>query len=451
MKLFKEDRKKGKCVYVTANQDLAKAVFTDWSKNKFGRLGIKVSQLTGESLIDIKLLIRSNIVIATPEQWDILSRRWKQRAAIQNIDLFIIDELQLMNEEDGHKIEIICSRMRYISYQIERQIRIVALFTSLANAKDIAQWLGCNPRNIFNFHPNVRPVKLDLHIRGFNQSHNASRLTAMVKPAYQSILQFDDEDDKKPVIVFVPTRKLAAKVAVDFKMSAAGDGHRGRFLGCPLDKIQNFIDRIPDPILKETLEEGVGYLHEGLTSEQRYIVEHLFTCEAIQVLVCEQSLCFKLNLNAHLVIIMDTQYYNGKNHVYEDFPVTSILQMIGRANRPIRDQVSKCVLFCQSSKKNFYKKFLYEPLPIESNLQSNLHDHFNAEIVTKTMTNKQDAVDYLTWTFLYRRMTQNPNYYNLHGTTHTHLSDCLSELVENTLNDLEQSKCITIEDGKNDS
>ena len=41
-------------------------------------------------------------------------------------------------------------------------------------------------------------------------------------------------------------------------------------------------------------------------------------------------------------------------------------------------------------------------------------------------------------------MTQNPNYYNLHNVSHQHLSDHLSDLVESTLNDLVNSKCISI-------
>lgn len=153
-----------------------------------------------------------------------------------------------------------------------------------------------------------------------------------------------------------------------------------------------------------------------------------------------------MNVAAHLVIIMDTQYYNGKIHAYVDYPIYDVLQMVGHANRPLQDDEGRCVIMCQGSKKDFFKKFLYEPLPVESHLDHCMHDHFNAEIVTKTIENKQDAVDYLTWTFLYRRMTQNPNYYNLQGISHRHLSDHLSELVEQTLSDLEQSKCISIED-----
>lgn len=50
---------------------------------------------------------------------------------------------------------------------------------------------------------------------------------------------------------------------------------------------------------------------------------------------------------------------------YVDYPVTDILQMVGKANRPLLDDAGKAVILCQQSKKEFFKKFLYEPLPIE--------------------------------------------------------------------------------------
>lgn len=55
-------------------------------------------------------------------------------------------------------------------------------------------------------------------------------------------------------------------------------------------------------------------------------------------------------------------------HAYEDYPITDVLQMIGFANRPQEDDDAKCVLMCQTSKKDFFKKFLNEPLPVEVNL-----------------------------------------------------------------------------------
>ena len=99
-----------------------------------------------------------NIIISTPEKWDVLSRRWKQRKNVQNIHLFICDEIHLLGGPDGPVIEIICSRMRYISSQLEKPIRIIALGASMANARDVANWLGCSPNATFNFHPNVSNV-----------------------------------------------------------------------------------------------------------------------------------------------------------------------------------------------------------------------------------------------------------------------------------------------------
>jgi pre-mRNA-splicing helicase BRR2 len=386
--------------------------------------------------------MKGNIIISTPEKWDVISRRWKQRKNVQNVNLYIVDDLQLIGGEDGPILEVVSSRMRYISSQIEKPIRIVALSSSLANAKDIAQWLGCNQGLTFNFHPNVRPLPLELHIRGFNQTHNASRLQTMSKPVYQSILYHSPTN---PVMVFVSSRRQTRITAIDILTYTAADAQPNRFLHCTEEDLKPFLNRISDSTLKETLSNGVAYLHEGLNQIDRRIVEQLFDSGAIQVIVVSLSLCWSLSINSHLVIIMDTQYYNGKIHAYEDYPITDVIQMVGRANRPLLDEDGKCVLFCQSSKKDFFKKFLYEPLPVESHLDHCLHDHFNAEVVTKTIENKQDAVDYLTWTFLYRRMTQNPNYYNLAGITHRHLSDHLSELVETTLSDLETSKCIAIE------
>lgn len=78
---------------------------------------------------------------------------------------------------------------------------------------------------------------------------------------------------------------------------------------------------------------------------------------------------------------------------------------------------AKCVLYCHTPRKEYFIKFLQEPLPLESHLDHHLHDHLNADIAAGTIESKQDAVDWITWTFMYRRISQNPNYYNLAGKT----------------------------------
>lgn len=45
------------------------------------------------------------------------------------------------------------------------------------------------------------------------------------------------------------------------------------------------------------------------------------------------------------------------------------------------DNEGVAVVLVHDQKKNFYKKFLYEPFPVESSLLGVLPDHLNAEVV----------------------------------------------------------------------
>ncbi|KAI8064474.1 Sec63 Brl domain-containing protein [Gongronella butleri] len=433
----------GRAVYVVPHQALIDQRLADWQP-KLENIGKSVVALTGETSADLKLLDRGDLVLATPTQWDVISRRWKQRKNVQNVDLFIADEVHLINDPVlGPTYEVILSRMRYIASQTERAIRIVALGTSVANARDLGEWIGTNAHSTFSFHPSVRPVPLEIHIQSYSNTHFASLMLSLAKPTYLAITEHSSD---KPVIVFVPNRKQCRLTAEEIITYCVADDTPTRFLHCARDEIQAMLDKVQNKTLAETLAHGIGFYHEALSKQDQTLVEQLFRSGAIQVVIASRDTCWSLPLQSHMVIVMGTQYFEGKEHRYADYPITDVLQMIGRACRPLDDETGKCVMMCQATKKDFYKRFLYEAIPVESHLDQVMHDHFNAEIVTKTIENKQDAVDYLTWTFLYRRMAHNPNYYGLQGTTHRHLSDHLSELVENTLTDLQDTKCINIED-----
>ncbi|WCJ30807.1 U5 small nuclear ribonucleoprotein helicase putative [Euphorbia peplus] len=434
-----------RAVYIAPLEALAKERYRDWER-KFGQgLGMRVVELTGETATDLKLLEKGHIIISTPEKWDALSRRWKQRKYVQQVSLFIVDELHLIGGEAGPILEVIVSRTRYIASQTENKIRIVALSSSLANAKDLGEWIGASCHGLFNFPPGVRPVPLEIHIQGVHIANFEARMQAMTKPSYTAIVQHTK--NAKPAIVFVPTRKHVRLTAVDLMTYSSMDGgDKPVFLLRPREELGRFVEKIQDEMLRATLLYGVGYLHEGLSSLDQEVVSQLFEAGWIQVCVMSSSMCWGVPLSAHLVVVMGTQYYDGRENAHTDYPVTDLLRMMGHASRPLLDNSGKCIILCHAPRKEYYKKFLYEAFPVESHLHHFLHDNFNAEIVAGVVENKQDAVDYLTWTFMYRRLTQNPNYYNLQGVSHRDLSDHLSELVENTLSELEASKCVSIEE-----
>ena len=94
--------------------------------------------------------------------------------------------------------------------------------------------------------------------------------------------------------------------------------------------------------------------------------------------------------------------------------------------------------------------FLEHPTA-ESSLLSVLADHLNAEVVAGTIQSRQDALDYMTWTYFFRRLLQNPSYYGLEleEGEEADLNRFLSSVVGRALDQLELSYCLEFdEDGR---
>ena len=394
---------------------LAKERIIDW-KRKFQEsdLGKTVVELTGDFTPDLKALQKASIVITTPEKWDGISRNWQHREYVRQVALVIIDEIHLLGQERGPVIEVIVSRFRYITARTGMKVRIVGLSTALANAKDVGDWLGINKFGLYNFKPSVRPVPVEVYIEGFPEKNYCPRMATMNKPTYKAIMTHARDH---PTLVFVSSRRQTRLTALDLIALISGEqltgdyhGRRTNMTNVELESIQQEID---DENLRNTVQFGIGMHHAGLTENDRKIVEHLFINKKILILVTTATLAWGVNFPARLVVIKGTEYYDAKIKKYVNIPVSDILQMMGRAGRPQFDNKGIACIFVAEEKKNFYKKFLYEPFPVESSLHDQLVEHLNAEIAAGTLSSMDNCIDYMTWTYFFRRLVKNPSFYNM--------------------------------------
>uniref|UniRef100_A0A4W6ERU2 Activating signal cointegrator 1 complex subunit 3 n=1 Tax=Lates calcarifer TaxID=8187 RepID=A0A4W6ERU2_LATCA len=432
-----------KVVYIAPLKALVRERIEDWKIRIEEKLGKKVVELTGDVTPDMRAIAQADLIVTTPEKWDGVSRSWQNRSYVQKVAILIIDEIHLLGEDRGPVLEVIVSRTNFISSHTSKSVRVVGLSTALANARDLADWLGIGQVGLFNFRPSVRPVPLEVHIHGFPGQHYCPRMASMNKPTFQAIRS---HSPAKPVLIFVSSRRQTRLTALDLIAYLATEDNPKQWLHQDEREIEDIIATVRDSNLKLTLAFGIGMHHAGLHERDRKTVEELFVNCKIQVLIATSTLAWGVNFPAHLVVVKGTEYYDGKSRRYVDYPITDVLQMMGRAGRPQFDDQGKAVILVHDIKKDFYKKFLYEPFPVESSLLTVLSDHLNAEIAAGTISSKQDAMDYITWTYFFRRLVMNPSYYNLEDISHESINKYLSSLVERSLRDLECSYCMEIKE-----
>ena len=347
--------------------------------------------------------------------------------------------------------------MNYIASQSTNgSIRLVGMSTAAANATDLANWLGVKPGNnqgLFNFRHSVRPVPLEIYIDGFPEQRGFCPLMqSMNRPTFLAIKSHSPD---KPVIVFVASRRQTRLTAKDLINFCGMEDNPRRFMHfASEDDLQLTLSAVHDLALREALSFGIGLHHAGLVESDRSLTEQLFANNKIQVLVATSTLAWGVNLPAHLVVVKGTQYFDAKIEGYKDMDLTDVLQMLGRAGRPQFDTSGIARIFTQDAKKAFYKHFLHTGFPVESSLHNVLDNHLGAEVSAGIIATKQDALDYLTWTFFFRRLHKNPTYYGLEISAEEHkdspltarqlAADYMITLVDKSLDDLAQSDCVSV-------
>src|SRR3712207_3504126 len=93
----------------------------------------------------------TQIIVTTPEKWDIITRKSGDRTYTQLVKLIIIDEIHLLHDDRGPVLECLVTRTLRQIETTQEMVRIVGLSATLPNYNDVAAFLRVSPQNLYAF------------------------------------------------------------------------------------------------------------------------------------------------------------------------------------------------------------------------------------------------------------------------------------------------------------
>ncbi|KAI9571366.1 DEAD-domain-containing protein [Boletus coccyginus] len=441
-----DDARSAKCVYVAPTKALCAEKHNEWTA-KFGGLGIKCCELTGDTLLlgrgvwgDAK---SSHIMCA--EKWDSLTRNWADHSGIlSRVKLFLVDEVHVLNESRGSTLEVIVSRMKARG----SGTRFLLVSATVPNVEDVAHWIGSRdnsdqPARIFKFGEEFRPCKLTKFVYGVAKPKGLNDFAYARTLDLRLFSVIQQHSSNKPILVFCPTRKgtldTARQLAKDYDQAMKGKKNLPWPPPTPIH--QNFHDKD----LTALALVGIAVHHAGLSTDDRRAVEELFLRKALRVLVATSTLAVGVNLPAQMVVIKGVKLYqNGEMREYSDL---DIMQMMGRAGRPQFDDEGTAIVLCEPELEHKYRTLAQGNTTLESSLHQNLAEHLNSEIGLGTISSVENAKDWLRHSFLFRRIQKNPRHYDIGKDENQTWEEKVDEIVMQSIHSLRDTQLIAYIEG----
>lgn len=382
---------------------------------KLEYLGIKVAELTGDRSLTKQQIQDTQIIVTTPEKWDVITRKSTDTSYTNLVRLIIIDEIHLLHDDRGPVLEAVVARTIRRMEQTQDYVRIVGLSATLPNYEDVARFLRVNPKKgLFHFDATYRPCVLKQQFVGVTEKKALKRFQVMNEVCYEKVHEQVAKGEQ--VLVFVHSRKETAKTAKFIRDTALEKETITTFIkpdGGTREILQDVANTCTDGNLKDLVSFGFGIHHAGMNREDREYVEELFLKGHIQVLCSTATLAWGVNLPAHAAIIKGTQIYNPEKGRWTELSPQDVLQMLGRAGRPQYDTYGEGIIITNHGELQYYLSMMNQQLPIESQFVSKLSDNLNAEIVLGTIRNRDEAVTWLGYTYWFCRALGSPSLYGV--------------------------------------
>ncbi|GAA5868240.1 hypothetical protein JCM8547_002290 [Rhodosporidiobolus lusitaniae] len=414
-----------KIVYVAPLKALAAEVTLKFSK-RLSWAGVKVRELTGDMKLTKKEIDETGVIVTTPEKWDVVTRKGAGSGdgeVAEKVKLLIIDEVHLLHEDRGAVIESIVARTLRQVESSQSLIRIVGLSATLPNYVDVADFLGVNRyTGLFFFDASFRPVPLEQHFVGVKGKpgsvlsrtnlDNAAfdKVAELVRAGHQCMVFVHARKDTVKTAQTLREKALAEGIAdlLDPQRSSDGQDIAGKWQGFKRDLAGS-----RNRELKELAAAGFGIHHAGMLRSDRNIAERMFEANVTKVLCCTATLAWGVNLPAYAVVIKGTQVYDSGKGAFVDLSILDVLQIFGRAGRPQYEDQGVGYICTTSDRVDHYVSAITQQHPIESKFTAGLVDSLNAEISLGTVTNMDEGVRWLGYSYLFVRMRKNPLVYGM--------------------------------------
>ena len=374
--------KGGRCWYASPLKALSNSKYLEFG-NVFGQ--DRVGLLTGDHKVnaDAPLIVGTTEILRN-QLYDAMSK-----GEDLNTDIVVMDEAHYLGDPDRGVV------WEEVLIYLPARVRLLLLSATVANAKDIAAWLGAiRKAPCRSVITNQRPVPLHpifLFPDGeLTSLARGDRMNPPVRhyvenrpergygrgsatPPFGRIVRVLGEFDLLPAIFFLKSRSDcdAALLRSGPSMDYVDPEQRIRLE----HRLDELLDKYPflklHPQLRYIRKMAVASHHAGQMPHFKVLVEHLMQEGLLNAIFSTSTVAAGVNFPARTVVISQSDRFNGRE--FQDLTATELLQMTGRAGRRGMDRIGFALTVPGPFQdiRLIHSLFNAPPDPVDSQIQIN--------------------------------------------------------------------------------